>query len=534
MKEQHFLIELKQPVIISQQAATAGTHQSLDYISGSAILGLSAGKLYADLSLDEAFLVFHSGKVRFLNAFIVQNNEIALPVPMSLHHFKGESYDKQGQLIANQVFDVSKISSEVLGQRQPVQLRGFYISTSGQKLSPNKEQTLKTAIDKKHNRAAQGQLFGYEALSAGQKFCFCVQADDIDDTLWQKVLDSLKGAAHLGRSRSSQFGKVNISPITLSMPKPTPAGRVLTLWLLSDVCLHNEAQPTLLAQPEFFGLPIGTKWLSEQSFVRTRRYSSFNNYRKHYDKERQVITQGSVLRFELPVGANFDEICQQLSQGVGLYTEQGLGQVAINPSILKDIHPTWQASNPTEIITQKQIENPNTLLIAVLQKRAKTLTDAHEPKRIANDIFMVLCEKIAFARRFHGLAYKANFESVKLQAPSRTQFGMLKDVANRYRDDKQALWRTLSNSTDGKLYIKPVQESDNRQSGKSYANSGWELTFGTQATDNLGDFLLTNQLSPHKDKDYFPQIVAELAVLGMSNEWQRHILGLENLEKGSE
>lgn len=535
MKQQHFLIDLKQPVIISGQAATAGAHQSLDYISGSSILGLSAGKLYTQLSADDAFIVFHSGKVRFLNALPVINDEVALPVPMSLHNFKGESYEKDGQLLNKQIFDVSKISEIELDNRQPVQLRSFYVSSFGQKITPTKEQTLKAAIDKNQNRAAQGQLFGYEALSAGQTFGFSIQADDdVDDALIQKVIDSLQGVAHLGRSRSSQFGKVKISKINTPSQNSPKQDSILTLWLTSDMCLHDHGQATLLVKPEFLGLPKGTIWLSGQSFVRTRRYSSFNNYRKHYDKERQVITQGSVLRFELPQGVDFNAICQKLGQGVGLYTEQGLGQVIINPSILQDVYPIWQNKEVRKVQKLQEIKQPNSLLVKILQKRANMLQTAHEPKSIATEIFMMLCEKIGFARRFHGVGYKANFESVNQQAPSRTQFGSLKDLANRYRNDSKGLWQEMSNNTNGFLYVKVVQENDNRQSGKSYKNSGWDLTFGTKANDNLGAFLLEKVLNQHKEKEYFPQIIAELAVLGMSNDWEQCCLGIDEVKKGSE
>lgn len=535
MKQQYFLIDLKQPVIISGQAATAGAHQSLDYISGSAILGLSAGKLYAQLSVDEAFTVFHSGKVRFLNALPVVNDEVALPVPMSLHNFKGESYEQDGQLLDTQVFDISKFPATELNNRQAVQLRSFYVTHSGQKITPSKEQTLKTAINKQHNRAEEGQLFGYEALSSGQQFGFSIQADDdVDDTLVQKVIDSLQGVAHLGRSRSSQFGKVKISKADTPSKDSPKQDSILTLWLISDMCLHDHGQATLLIKPESVGLPKGTIWLSSQSFVRTRRYSSFNNYRKHYDKERQVITQGSILRFDLPQGADFNAICQKLHQGIGLYTEQGLGQVVINPSILQDVYPVWQ-KGVKKIANQTQVvQQPNSLLIRVLQKRATFLQTAHEQKHIANEIFIALCEKIGFARRFHGVADKANFQSVNQQAPSRTQFGGLKDLANRLRDDKNGLWQELSNSTNGFLYVKNVHENDNRQSGKSYINSGWDLKFGTKADDNLGTFLLKEQLNQYKDEDYFPQIVAELAVFAMSSDWEQCCLGLGETQKGSE
>ena len=68
MNTQHFNIQLKQPLIVSQQAATAGQHQSLDYIPGSAILGMVASQLYAQLTPEEALQVFHSGAVRFSDA----------------------------------------------------------------------------------------------------------------------------------------------------------------------------------------------------------------------------------------------------------------------------------------------------------------------------------------------------------------------------------------------------------------------------------------------------------------------------------
>ena len=87
------------------------------------------------------------------------------------------------------------------------------------------------------------------------------------------------------------------------------------------------------------------------------------------------------------------------------------------------------------------------------------------------------------------------------------------------------MWHELANETNGFLYVKNVQETDNRQSGKLYKNSGWDLTFDTQDNQNLGTFLL-KQLSNYKQESYFPQIIGELAVLGMSNEWEKVCLGL--------
>ena len=82
MKTNQYLITLRQPVIISEKSASVGAHQSLDYIKGSTLLGLLASRLYKNLSVDEAFLVFHSGKIRFNDALpMLQGNaQIAYPV----------------------------------------------------------------------------------------------------------------------------------------------------------------------------------------------------------------------------------------------------------------------------------------------------------------------------------------------------------------------------------------------------------------------------------------------------------------------
>ncbi len=79
MLTSQFEIVLTQPLIISQQAASAGAHQSLDYIPGSVLLGLVASRLYARLDADSAWTVFHSGRIvipdlkRFLRAQAIES-----------------------------------------------------------------------------------------------------------------------------------------------------------------------------------------------------------------------------------------------------------------------------------------------------------------------------------------------------------------------------------------------------------------------------------------------------------------------------
>lgn len=529
MKQQIFEIELKQPVIISQQAATVGAHQSLDYIAGSTLLGLAAAKLYAELSAEDAFTVFHSGYVQFFDALPVLNDEISYPVPLNLHAFKAEKYTEDDHLLAKHVFDVSAMD---LQGKQPVQLRGFYLTVSGKKVTPSKQQTLKTAIDQKQNRAAESQLFGYEALNAGQKFRFALQANDsVSKDLWQQLIKSFNGTAHLGRSRSAQFGRVEIQAVQACyVQQSTLKSNQLTLWLLSDLYLHHSGENTLVPTPEVLGLPQGTKILTDKSFMRSRRYSTYNAYRKHYDKERQVITRGSVLRYQLPDGfTDYKKLEQKLTQGLGLYTENGLGQVWINPPVLSDTNPQWTQVAETKVLNKKLVEAPGSILIETLKRRSEKVQFGTEPRRIAEKIFNALCEKVKFARQYHAMSKGVAFDLGKI--PSRTQFGRFKELANQYRNDSKNLWRELTNPTNGMLNISSEQEETNRQSGRSYLRGGWQLKFGLETEDTLGDYL-KSALDIHKNEAYFPLVIAELAVFGLTDQWEKYSLGLE--QQGAE
>lgn len=532
MKQHIFEIELKQPIIISQQATTVGAHQSLDYISGSTLLGLAASKLYSQVTAEDAFLLFHSGYVRFLDALPVHNHEIAYPVPLSLHAYKGEKYQKDNstQLDPERMFDAALVDREKNKEKQLVQLRNFYLTESGHKVTPSKEQTLKTAIDAKQNRAAESQLFGYEALSKGQVFRFLLQADDqLSEDLWKKLIASLEGVAHLGRSRSAQFGRVSIQSVAKAhdVQKSQIQSQDLTLWLISDVYLQKDGQNSLIPDPETIGLPLQTKFKVEQSFIRSRRYSIYNAYRKHYDKERQVLSRGSVLRYELPADfKDFERLSKNLAQGIGLYTESGLGQVLINPQCLEQAKIVWAKSTTQLQVNQKvTMTEPRTTLIETLKAR-QHLVEGVQPRLLAESLFIALCEKIMFARRYHAIAKGTAFETGKV--PSRTQFGRFKAFANQYRNDPEGLWRELTNTTNGMLHITGEEEETKRQSGKSYHRGGWELKFGLKDKETLGDFLkaeLQRYYQSADKKAHFPQIVAELAVFGLSDQWEKYCLG---------
>ncbi|MEH6540590.1 hypothetical protein [Halopseudomonas sp.] len=498
----NFEVELLQPVIISQQSATAGAHQSLDYLPGSLFLGLAASRLYAELPADQSWLLFHSGQVRFGDALPATNDQIAWPVPLCWHYLKGDSPIADGCFSADALFDPSELPAEA--DRQPVQLRGGYVCMDGVSVIPGRQYSMKTAIDRSNAMAAEGQLFGYQALEAGQRFRFSLSTDDgLDETVIQKLVTSLTGPARLGRSRSAQFGKARIRVLPDAGPAPTRGGREnheLVLWLLSDMQLLNQGQPALQPLPELLGLPTGSRWLPERSFLRARRYSVWNAWRRHHDPERQVISRGSVLRYQLATPLSEDQLAA-LEAGLGIHIEAGLGQVWVNPPMLLGPRPVFTAARETAAAQEIIFAAPDTPLIRRLQQRVAARAGDLNGQQHAERLFAGLCARVRDARIWQAVAPAQPLES----APGRSQWGRLRELSNGFRN------------RPAELLVALVDEG----SGVLRERSGWQTAFGPDPEATLGNWLRTQLEQLLAQGVALDRVVGHLAVLGLQPVWQR-------------
>ncbi len=365
-------LELLDDVVFSARAASIGGHSSLDYIPGATLLGWAATQLYRDLEAGGlAFDAFHSGRMRFGNGLPLDvHGAIGWPVPRCWTHPKskapatpivgGVRHRLDGP-IDNELATGPQDHSRTMRE-------GFVVSHTGEWLKPVRKLRMRTAIHPMQGRAAQGQLFGYQSLAAGQRFRAVLSADDdLSEGLFETIRDRFADAVlHLGRSRSAQYGRVRC---TLGEIPPTalPCGldqRRLTLWLLSDLAaLDKYGQPTLRPQLHQLarGLPAGEL---VPSYIGTRRYSPYNGFRHAYDLERQVIQQGSVLTFidlDPPLAA---EHLAVLTAGIGAFRETGLGTVQVNPQLLQGAKPVW--SDPVVADSAPKVPVPQHALVAWL------------------------------------------------------------------------------------------------------------------------------------------------------------------------
>jgi len=424
MNTQFIEIELLEDTVISATSATSGAHHSLDYIPGAALWGATASRLYATLG-EQAFEIFHADRSHFSDGLPLVHDRVAWPVPLSWHEAKFEParFDSylDGESVWNMAVD-SRPESEQLKQ-----LRDAHVDmATGRWVKPRMRLRMKTALA--NGTAAEGQLFGYEALPSGSRFLASVSVADAE--LLERVVSVLEEGILIGRSRSAEYGRARIRrvdpPPQVSAASPAD---FTTVYLASDLCLLDEhAQPCL--QPNGSMLGLGELPLDPtRSFVRTRRYAPWNAYRRGHDMERQVITRGSVLAFE--GRADADAIERLTRNGAGLYRNQGLGRLLVDPWFVAGPVGAFESAGVTDAGRPSRSEPPpDTPLVRLLRARAGTRDVEIQLVRHAEKLKENLIAQLRQARRAAGVLESQPF------GPSKSQWSKLENLTGGQSRDE--------------------------------------------------------------------------------------------------
>lgn len=385
-----FLVTLKNqdPLVLNESSATSGHRGCLDYIPGSAMLGAIASSHYAEAEQQGiAWDIFHSGCVSFGNAYLVKNNQRCLPAPLSFHYPKGEpSHDSQHWVNFTQ-----KESIGVGVQYQ--QLRSAFIDSQGTIQRPRKNITVKTAIDSATGTAAESQLFQYEFLEPGQTFAAVISIDETASeataAFVKQAVNALKGQQiRLGKSRNSEFGRVDIIDVQPYKNDPNPARDTLVIWCLSDAeVVDANGVTTLAPSANDLGLATDAKLDKTRSFVRELTLSRFNQARQGFDSEQRLISKGSVLVYQLNSPLS-EADCHKLSDGIGRNRAAGFGRVMINPAWAQKADLTSPFFTPITVnqAAEKPLQTPATPLIKWLSAQAtvkQQVQSAHDAAQTA-------------------------------------------------------------------------------------------------------------------------------------------------------
>ncbi|MFA0465420.1 hypothetical protein AB4524_00780 [Vibrio breoganii] len=438
----YYQVETIDPIVLSQTSATTNNHECLDYIPGSALLGIVASSAYSEISKEKAWDLFHSGQVKYGPGYPLLNNEIALPIPSSWHYPKGEVAFENAQLtqaISNHSTPQFKRESSV----QYKQIRQGFINSMGKLATVQQGIVTKTAIDVKSQTAQDGSLYSYSYIDKKQAFSGWIDCKTEEQAT--TVREHLFGIKRLGRSRGSEFGRVLIQEVQApKLPAITTLGSNMVLWCLSDCEVTNQ-----------FGLPTLTPSLADLvpgasgtlnascSFIRGSKVSRFNQKRQGLDSEQIVIAKGSILAFKDCTISNVQ--LQQLSeQGVGHNKQQGLGWVAINPQWIKQDHLTdapyfsaIQLAVTHQGTTQAQ-SNVNSPLCQWVSNQLDQRSRADSKKKQVTEIQRSLVQSYKVARQYNQIIYSNE------AGPSSSQWRRVMDVL-RY---EQKQWRELLFSGD--------------------------------------------------------------------------------------
>lgn len=465
-------LTLLDDVVLSRRNATTGDHESLNHIPGSALYGCVAARLYGSLKASgQAWTVFHSGQVRFGDALpLARDGQRALPMPLSWHTNKadppGPPFDNgwwQGEHIVNRAD--SSLSEQ--GATTWRALREGYVTAAGHYLQPLRQRRMMTAIDD-DGVAASGQLYGYQSLREGQQFqSLLLFEPDVGHDLMQAVRQTLDGTSlRIGRSKASHYGRVHarVGETTdwTAQVDADPDPCRLTLWLLSDASLRDPwGQPTLNPQAEVLGLP-GATLNKAHSFLRSRRYSPWNAYRAMPELERQVLTAGGVIALQRP-GQPFtaDELMRLQCDGIGCGRVLGLGAVAVNPSLLRGVHPQRLAATAQQSQGQLSTSNTDTpsptaaldpsarRWLAIVQGRAKRGNHADTADKWVAEQLMALRLRWTAIRSYQG------WRDDRAHGPAATQWGNI-----GWRLDRVENWADVHESLLAAHGVAPPEDAD--------------------------------------------------------------------------
>lgn len=508
MKHYQLDITLLDDLVFSQRSATQGNHESLDRIPGTALWGWAAAWLHRHHP-QAALALAHEDGLHFTDARPLSPQGLpTFVMPLCWVYDKGDAeghFVKETQSTAGKRLQAQKLRNlahpdmTVDDFKQAKGLRGAYVSEAGECVTPDTQYRLRTAIHSETGTARAGQLFGYQSLQAGQRLRARMQvADAAPAAVVQALCRALEKHARLGRSRSGEYGRVQVSIKEVSAPGGAPAsfGKRVVVWLLSDTLLRDAAgRPCLTPDPALLGLP-GAQLVPPHSALRHRRYSAWNAHRNAYATECQVLQAGSVLVFERDQVFT-PEALRHLQRGLGESGAQGLGEVWVNPPLLSDTQPVFpQKAIAPATTTAATVQAPHTPLMKFLQRTPDSAAVVDQKAwELARDWQMKVAQYLRAARRYQGTPAQ------QLLGPSPSQWGGLASALESCvepRDYTSAVLEKVLGVVDNRTAPRSAQGSSGVHRSLK-AIEGWNVgNGGAQVLAQWMDVWLDQHLAPHR------------------------------------
>lgn len=376
MEKIQFKCELLSDIVLNDSSATEGKRRSLDFIPGNNFLGIAAAQLYEKTD-ETAWCIFHSGHVRFGDAHPSTNNKRGLRIPASIFHPK-----LNGMETGCYIHHLTKQDANIRAMQLKQCREGFYIYNQNYlatQVAVNKDFSIKSAYDSDMRRAKDSQMFGYEALCKGVIMYFTVEIEEDAKQYKEAIINALCGHHHIGRSRSAQYGWVEITEsqfeevATTQQPIQIKDKQYVTVYADSRLIFLDENGNNTF-QPSTHDLGIEDEdaeidWALSQ--IRTFQYAPWNYKRQAFDTDRCGIEKGSVFLVKTNAGVPPEKT-------VGYYKNEGFGHIIYNPIFLQGDEiglSLFEFSKQKETISNSQATEVNSSLLRFLKKKKKDAED---------------------------------------------------------------------------------------------------------------------------------------------------------------
>ncbi len=389
-------VEFLSDVVLPATSNNEGNIEQLDFIPGSNFLGMVASKYD---KFEDSFKIFHSGDVKFGNATILQESQRTYKMPLSYMHKKLDTKTLYNHHLLNEN-DFKKFG-------QLKQKRAGYITKDNRYVEIEYNYSQKSAYDKENRRSLDSSMFGYNAIKSATKWQFCITYNNISQKDLELLQESILGKKRLGKSKSAEYGLVNIIAKGEEENIEDTHATETILYLKSRVSLVDElGNPTLDLHHLFDGLSkenIDYK----KTQIKTSYFNPYNTKRQRKDYERVCINSGSVI-----VLKDIDK--NSIPKYAGSYQSEGFGEIILNPLFLTKKEFTLKTH---------ESENCNKKEIAITSDLAKFLQqqEDREQEKIA-----ILNEVDIFIENHNSLSKKK----------MNSQWGKIRSICSTSSDEK--------------------------------------------------------------------------------------------------
>lgn len=210
-----FAVTLLSPVIITRPRGEQNTVATREYLPGTLVRGLLAGRFIRARGLgknahcDNSFQsLFLDDRLIFGPAWPAAGNKAFHPAPLSLHAEKGAVLDPGADTTLYDLLGGEpdpEVKTRILG--------GFVREEADkvEKISVRRRFFFHNARseDRAAGHSEEGGIFYYESLDAGQHFAGCLRGpEDLLNLLQEAVSPAGAFEATAGRSRTAQYGRV--------------------------------------------------------------------------------------------------------------------------------------------------------------------------------------------------------------------------------------------------------------------------------------------------------------------------------------